>query len=215
MSSKVRILKLSLNLSSGIRRWLAFGLAFCAFSGVGNPLAIKFVSAQAQDQKRVAAQSKFDEGEALQKQRTTESLRSALKKYEEALPLWRSVNDRAKEAETLHNIGYVYHSLFEIQKAFNYLNQALTLYRKAGDRRGEANMLKTIGGIYGSLGENRKALDFYNRALPLWRAAGDSSGEAKTLNNIGDVYDSLGEKQKALDFHNQAAEVSARSRRPF
>jgi hypothetical protein len=35
------------------------------------------------------------------------------------------------------------------------------------------------------------------------------------LHNIGDVYDSLGEKQKALDFHNQAAEVSARSRRPF
>ena len=215
MSSKVWILKLSLNLSSGIRRWLAFGLAFCALAGVGNPLAIKFVSAQAQDQNRVAAQSKFDEGEALQKQGTTESLRSALKKYEEALPLWRSVNDRAKEAETLHNIGYVYHSLFEIQKALNYLNQSLTLYRKAGDRHGEANVLNTIGGVYGSLGENRKALDFYNRALPLWRAVGDSSGEAKTLNNIGDVYDSLGEKQKALDFHNQAAEVSARSRRPF
>ena len=74
MSSKVWILKLSLNLSSGIRRWLAFGLAFCALSGVGNPLVIKFVSAQAQDQNRVAAQSKFDEGEALQKQRTAESL---------------------------------------------------------------------------------------------------------------------------------------------
>jgi tetratricopeptide (TPR) repeat protein len=44
---------------------------------------------------------------------TAESLRSALKKYEEALPLWRSVNDRAKEAKTLHNIGDVYDSLGE------------------------------------------------------------------------------------------------------
>jgi hypothetical protein len=40
-------------------------------------------------------------------------LRSALKKYEEALPPWRSVNDHAKEAETLNNIGDVYDSLGE------------------------------------------------------------------------------------------------------
>jgi tetratricopeptide (TPR) repeat protein len=76
-------------------------------------------------------------------------------------------------------------------------------------------MLDHIGGIYYLLGEKQKALDFYNQELPLRRAVGDSNKEAKTLNNIGDVYDSLGEKQKALDFHNQAAEVSARSRRPF
>jgi tetratricopeptide (TPR) repeat protein len=215
MSGKVWMLKQSFNPSRVIGLWLAFGLALCALSGAGNPMAIKSVSAQAQDQNRVAAQSKFDEGEALRKQGTAESLRSALKKYEEALPLWRTVNDRAKEAETLYNIGDVYYSLGENQKALDFYNQSLLqLYRAGGDRAVEAQTLHNIGLVYISLSENQKALGYFNQALPLYRAAGDSRGEAQTLTNIGKVYNSLGEKRKALDFHKRAAEVSARGRRP-
>jgi tetratricopeptide (TPR) repeat protein len=124
MVSKVWIHKLSINLSGGIGRSLALVLAFCALAVAGSPLVIKSVSAQSQDQNRVAAQRKFDEGEALRKQRTAESLRSALKKYEEALPLWRSVNDRAKEAETLYNIGVAHSSLEGFQRALDYFNIA-------------------------------------------------------------------------------------------
>ncbi|MBO0799330.1 MAG: hypothetical protein J2P31_10970, partial [Blastocatellia bacterium] len=62
MSGKVWILKQSFNLRRGIGRRLALGLALCALSVAVNAVAIKpATAAQAQDQKRVAAQSKFDE----------------------------------------------------------------------------------------------------------------------------------------------------------
>ncbi|MBA4122873.1 MAG: tetratricopeptide repeat protein [Acidobacteria bacterium] len=161
-------------------------------------------TANLQDKNQFAAQQAYAEGKQLESEGSAGSLRKALDKYQEALPLWHAVNDRAKEADTLNNIGVVYVSLGEKQKALDYLNQALPLSRAVGDREGEASTLSNIGYVYHSLGENKKALDYYNQALPLRRAVGDRSGEASTLTNIGGVYDSLGEKQKALDYYNQA-----------
>jgi hypothetical protein len=86
------MLKQSFNPSRGIGLLLAVGLALLALPGAGNAMAIKSASAQSQDQKRVAAQSKFDEGESLSWRGTEESLRSALKKYEEALALWQAIS---------------------------------------------------------------------------------------------------------------------------
>ncbi|NEP84017.1 MAG: CHAT domain-containing protein, partial [Okeania sp. SIO3B3] len=114
------------------------------------------------------------------------------------------VGNKAGEASTLNNIGLVYSSLGEKQKALSFYNQALPLYKQVGDKRAEAIALNNIGSVYSSLGEKQKALSFYNQALPLYKQVGDKRAEASTLNNIGGVYSSLGEKQKALSFFNQA-----------
>jgi CHAT domain-containing protein/Tfp pilus assembly protein PilF len=158
----------------------------------------------AQSQSRLAAQRKYLEAETLRKRGTAESLRLAARRYEEALPLWRAISDRLNEGRTLSDIGGVYHSLGENQKALDYYAQALPLRRAAGDRNGESITLTSIGNVYYSLGENQKALDYYAQALPLQRAAGDRLNEATTLNNIGAVYMTLGENQSALDYYAQA-----------
>ncbi|MBD2354489.1 tetratricopeptide repeat protein [Tolypothrix sp. FACHB-123] len=156
-----------------------------------------------QDANRVAAEKAFDEGMALYKQGTAESLRQAREKWQQALILWQKAGDKAKEAYTSLGIGYVYDALGEKQKALEYFNNALPLYRAVGDRGGEASTLNNIGAAYDDLGEKQKALEYFNNALPLWRAVSDRSGEATTLNNIGKVYDDLGEKQKALEYYNK------------
>jgi CHAT domain-containing protein/Tfp pilus assembly protein PilF len=163
--------------------------------------------AQSSTATRDNAERLFNEGMKLYQQGTADSLRQAIKKWEEALPLYRMVNDRRGEAITLNNIGLVYDDLGEKQKALDYYNQALPIRRAVGDRGGEATTLNNIGGVYDALGEKQKALDFYNQALPILRAVGDRGGEATTLNNIGGVYDALGEKQKALDYYNQALPI--------
>ncbi|HEX8266323.1 MAG TPA: CHAT domain-containing protein [Pyrinomonadaceae bacterium] len=161
-----------------------------------------------QDKNRIAAQNAaqqaYTEGDQLRGEGSAGSLRKAIDKYQEALPLWRTVNDSAKEASTLNSIGFVYSSLGEKQKALDFYNRALPLRRAVGDSNGEAYTLNNIGAVFDILGEKQKALDFYNQALLLSRAVGDRSGEAETLNSIGVLYSSLGEKQKALDFYNQA-----------
>ena len=160
------------------------------------------------------AERLFEEGMKLYQERSAESLRQAIQKWQEALSLYRVLNDKKNEAKTLVWIGFVYNSLGEKQKALDFYNQALPIFRTVGDRSMEATTLNNIGGVYDDLGEKQKALDYYNQALPILRAVGDSEalrrnrgGEAATLNNIGGVYDDLGEKQKALDFFNQALPI--------
>jgi tetratricopeptide (TPR) repeat protein len=217
MMRKVWIHKLSFKLSRGIGWRLAVSLAFCLFLGAGMQESRaaadwRLISAPAQDQKRLAAQRKFEEGESLSKQGKPESMRLAVKKYEEALLLWRDIGDRREEADTLGLIGNAYNELGENQKALDFLARALPLWREVGDRLGEAATLGLIGDAYNALGEKQKALDFYSRALPLFRAAGERESEATTLRKIGAIYESLGEKQKALDFYAQADAALSRNK---
>ncbi len=155
-----------------------------------------------------AAQRVFQEGVQLYKQGTAKSLQKAIEKWEEALKLFRAVDDKAGETLTLVGIGRVYSNLGEKQKALEFFNQALPLIRAVDDRAREAATLNNIGEVYDNLGEKQKALDFFNQALPLLRAVNNRAREAATLNNIGAVYNDLGEKQKALDFYNQALPLS-------
>ncbi|MEQ8383156.1 MAG: CHAT domain-containing protein, partial [Coleofasciculus sp. A1-SPW-01] len=124
--------------------------------------------------------------------------------YQQALPLFQAVGDRAGEAITLNNIGFVYADLGEKKRALDYYQQALPLSQTVEDRAGEAIILNNIGMVYLNLGEKQQALEYWQRALPLSQAVGDRAGEAIILNNIGGVYNELGEKQQALEYWQQA-----------
>ena len=151
----------------------------------------------------IEAQKLFDEGRQLYRQGTAESLQQAIRKLEEALPLWREVGDKLKEVKILGWIGFVYSQLAFKQKALEYYNQSLLICKKenCGSERTIAN---NIGRIYSDLGEKQKALDYFQQALTLSKTSRDRAKEAATLNNIGAVYSDLGEKQKALDYYQQA-----------
>ena len=156
------------------------------------------------DDKRAAAISANEEGERLRKQGTAESLRKAIVKYEEALPLWRSGNDQAGEAETLTSVAQVYNSLGDKQKALDYFQRAISLWKVVGDAKSQAIALSGVGAVYYALGAHRQALDYLNQALLLQRSMKDVGGEAKRLNDIGVIYFALGEPQKALDYYQQS-----------
>lgn len=160
--------------------------------------------AKLEDRSRIAAERAFAEGEQLRLQGKVESLRKAIAKYEEAIPLWRVVGDRAGEAGTLNILGTVHQRLSNDSRALDYFEQALTLRRVIGDRLGEAITLSNIGSVYHRLDEKPKALEYYEQALKLQKATKDRNGEAITLNNIGAAYKDLGEKQKALEYYEQA-----------
>jgi CHAT domain-containing protein/tetratricopeptide (TPR) repeat protein len=157
-----------------------------------------------QDKSRIAAERAYMQAELLRAEGTAESLQSAIRKYEEALPLYHTIGDRSSEALVLNQIGLIDDQLGEKRKALDCYGQSLTLYRAVGDRDGEATTLNNIGLVYYSLDERQKALDYFAQALPIFITVGDRSGEATTLGNIGAAYNSLGNRQKALEYHGQA-----------
>jgi tetratricopeptide (TPR) repeat protein/CHAT domain-containing protein len=153
---------------------------------------------------RAAAQRAFEEALQLSQQGTTESLRQAIQKNEEALELWRKIGDRHQESAALNNIGHLYNLLTDKQKALDYYNQALTLWRTLGERTNEAQTLFSIGDVYDNLGERQKALEYYNQALSLYQTMKDRALEGRTLYQIGLVYYNLGQYEKAIYSFNQA-----------
>jgi CHAT domain-containing protein/Tfp pilus assembly protein PilF len=132
----------------------------------------------------------------------------ALEYCEKALPITRTIGDRAGEAALLNNIGMMHSDLGQKQKALEYYEKALPIKRAIGDREGEASTLNSIGRVYSDLGQKQKALEYYKIVLPIVKAIGDKNKEAITLNNIGFKYFVLGQKQKALEYYEKALPIT-------
>ena len=183
--------------------------------------------AQSSTATRDNAKQLLNEAMKFYNQGTAKSLQQAIKKAEEALSLYDSLNDKESYSFVLFAIGRVYSDLGENQTALDYYEKVQPLFHQLGERGAEANTLNNIGTIYYNLGQTKKALYYYEKALPLHPALNNyqettlnadtladavrkRGGKAATLNNIGLVYlvyDALGEKQKALEYFNQALPI--------
>ena len=164
--------------------------------------------AAAQENSKRLAEIAFAEGKLLESQGTAQTLRAALEKYEKALGLWKSSNDRPGEAMALGGIGTASYRLGERQRALGAFQQQLQIWRATGDhQRQVAEAVHNIGVVYASMGLAQKAIDSYQEALPLRRAAGDRDGLAITLDSLGLTYLGAGDLQKAFDYCNQALTI--------
>ena len=160
------------------------------------------------DRKLAAAEKAASDGETLRAQGAVDSLKNAIKKFEEAVALFHALDTpQAGEASAVNSIGEIYFGFGERQKALEYFTQALELRRALKDQAGEALQLNNLGVANQALGNMQKALEYFSQALSVHRATGDRYEEAITLNNMGHLYDVLGEKQKALDYYNQALPI--------
>jgi CHAT domain-containing protein/Tfp pilus assembly protein PilF len=157
-----------------------------------------------QDSGRIAAERAYAQAETMRAERMAESLRSAIRKYEEAATLYRSAGARGAAAWALNNAGKAWNDLGDPLKARDYFQRALPEFQVAGDRRGEAVALNNIGRSYTDLGERGKSPEYYRRALLIFHEDKDANGEATLLINLGDVHSTLGEKQTALDYYSRA-----------
>ena len=164
-------------------------------------------AATPQDKIRVAAERAFAEATIIGGRVTEESLRKAIEKYLEVIPLWKSVGDLKQEAYTLNAIGFFHKSLGEYHEALDYHSKALALAQAAGDGGVAALALYSIGSVNDNLGEPQKALDFYSRALSAYQSIPDQSMVGATLGSIGIIYSGSGEPRKALEFFNRALEI--------
>lgn len=156
------------------------------------------------DQDRISAERAFEEGERLRTDWIADSHRRAIKKYEEALSLWRACGEGRKEIDSLNEIAETYQQLGEPRQALKYYQDGLRLAQKVNDVRAKIEALNGIGYVHLSLGENQKALTYCSRALDSSRSTGHRPGEAQALNNIGETHYASGSLQKSLDYYHQS-----------
>src|SRR5262249_4306496 len=124
-------------------------------------------------------------------------------KLEEALILWRRLNDSPETGKIFRSLGRVNYRAGDYTKALEFYDKALSLFPETPEGVGfKASTLNGMANAYLELGETRKALDVYLKSLELKQEEGRS--RSITLDNIGNVYRLLGDYQLALDHHLQA-----------
>lgn len=160
------------------------------------------------DQSSVKAFQNFAEGKRLFAQSTAESIGKAKERFQEALQLWRSLQDTDAEAHTLNELGVIEYRGGDLKQAAEYLTQAIKLFRERKNYRGETDSTSTLGIVYNFSGEPHKALESYNEALVLARSIKDRLSEAQILSGLGLVLHRLGQTQKALETLNELVAMS-------
>lgn len=163
--------------------------------------------ATAIDKGHLAAQIALDDGAKLMTQQTAPAKRTAIEKYQSALPLFQAAGDKYRGALTHLSIGIAYFSLNEYRTAREYFDETLKLSVALGDRRLEAGTETYMGGTLEILGDVAKALEHQQQALKLARENGPRIAEGNALSNIGKIHNDLADWQKALEYYQQALPV--------
>jgi CHAT domain-containing protein/tetratricopeptide (TPR) repeat protein len=163
--------------------------------------------ATGRDQERVAAERGIVEADKLRAELDVAASREALHKYQDALRLWRAVNDRGAEAETLHSIGEMLQERGERQAARRYFAQALVISRQIKEARKESRILNSICFLQAMMGDYKQALEACSRARSLSRAHSDLQNEALALSNTGEAYHEMGELRLALEHQKRALRI--------
>ena len=131
-----------------------------------------------------------------------------IQQYEQCLKSAKDAGDRKGEGEAYRNLGNIFYSLAEFQKAIDYHEQYLTITKEVGDKAGEGKAYGNLGINYDSLGDFRKAADYHEQHLKIAKEVGDRTIEGKVYCNLANVYRSLGEFHKAIDYNERHLRIA-------
>ncbi|MCA2817439.1 MAG: tetratricopeptide repeat protein, partial [Microcystis sp. M085S1] len=91
---------------------------------------------------------------------------------QQSLAITREIGDRGGEAASYNNLGTVYRSLGEYQKAIEFYQQSLAIKREIGDRGGEAKSWFNLGLTYYKLARISEAKEAFLQSRELFQALG-------------------------------------------
>ncbi|MCB0408778.1 MAG: tetratricopeptide repeat protein [Flavobacteriales bacterium] len=110
-------------------------------------------------------------------------------------------------ANSLNNIGYVYHCKAQNQEAIDYYSRSLKIREEIEDKEGIATSLNNLGVTYKNQGQTKKAINYYHRSLKVQEEIGDKYGIAASLNNIGLIYQNQNQIKEALNYYHQSLKI--------
>ncbi len=118
--------------------------------------------------------------------------------YEQALDIFRSVEDPLWQGVTHRNLGDLHRDLGELSPAVSACQRALQIFDELGDRQWQAATLISLGETYLKLDQTEDAAACYLRCLPIFEGGGQRWWRAVTLVALGDVYRKQGRDEEAL-----------------
>jgi CHAT domain-containing protein len=156
-----------------------------------------------EDERRAAAERAYAAAQRPGVDASPAAERQHLKKFEEALELWRACGDRAREALTLSHLARIRANLGDMDQAASISLQALELGRATAEAHAQAIALASLGTVARRRGDLQTALARNLEALPLLARTTDRRTEMTTRLEVGIVYADMGEPARAIDAYEQ------------
>ncbi len=133
---------------------------------------------------------------------------TAVTAYEEAIQLWRLLNNQAELSVNLGNLGTIYLRLGQYERALDYYEQALTAVQTVGARQVAANMMLRLGNVYKRIGNFERAIACFEHALQTYQALQHKGGMANSVGWLGVMHSEMGEYAAAQVRYEQAMALS-------
>ncbi len=103
---------------------------------------------------------------------------------EEALALYRAVDDRDGIAATLYNLGRLAHAQGRLEHAAEHYEASLALHRARDDAQATARVLTSLGALAEEEGQLARAAAFLEESLTLYGTVRDERGVAMARSNL-------------------------------
>ncbi len=137
-----------------------------------------------------------------------QNFRQSQEYYEQALAIYKELNDQEGVASILNNVGTIYERQGDYSQALKKYNESAKAFGQIDNgKKKETIALANIGNVYYTLGRFDKALEFLSQALSNSEEMNDSAGMAPSFNNIGNIYLSLKDWNTAIDFYTKAEKI--------
>ncbi len=154
----------------------------------------------------------------------SESYELALSHYLIALAASRDGGDTLEAAKTAGNIGNLYSTLGQLERARSYHQEALRDFAAVGFRQGTAGTLINLGALAAKFAldaqasgdsererrENERLRDYNLEALAIFTELGNDRGVAYAESNIGLALERLGDPERALVHHQRGLALRER-----
>ena len=114
----------------------------------------------------------------------------------------------------LVNIGSIYFSLKQYEKAKQYAFEAKVKYEKANNCDGVGGALNMLANVYFINGDFENAVKFYKEAKSVFEKAQSLHYEIMVDSNLGQAYSKLGEQEKALNCFFSALLIAKKIEEP-
>ncbi|XP_070542083.1 uncharacterized protein [Ptychodera flava] len=134
----------------------------------------------------------------------------AVQCFELALPLFREPHkNQKKEAVILQNLGAVYNSLGDFQRAISFHEKAAALHNALGDRTRQGQCFNNLAFAFSQLGDYESAGESYLHALQAAKDTGDKRAQWQAYEGLAAVNLHRGETEKAIALYKQALTLAA------
>jgi predicted ATPase/transcriptional regulator with XRE-family HTH domain len=128
--------------------------------------------------------------------------------YEQALALFRDLNDKEGMANSLTNLGIVADRQGEYKRAAALFEQAVVLARERGDTQQIAKTLNNLAAAWRRQGDYARQAVLYEEALALFQELRDRHGISAALDNLGQVAFWQGEYKRAAALHEESLAIA-------